>query len=145
MPRLALLLYPFLELFVLIELGGALGAGWTLLWLLLAALAGAALIRREGVSLLARLPELLARREPPAAEMLAALARVAAGVLLIIPGFVSDVAALVLLVSPLRQRVIAAWVRGAAPAGSARGRDRNEAAPRVIDGEARRVPDERGR
>jgi UPF0716 protein FxsA len=101
--RLLILIYPFAELWSLIELGARYGAGIALLWALGAIAAGMLLMRVVGRVALSHLAA--AQREGRLSERLLmddlSLAFVA--VLLIIPGLVSDVMALLLVVNPLRR------------------------------------------
>ena len=103
MGRLLILIYPFAELWSLIELGVRYGAGIAVLWVLGAIAAGMVLLRVVGKVALTHLAA--AQREGRLSERLLmddlSLAFVA--VLLVIPGLVSDVMALLLALSPLRR------------------------------------------
>lgn len=105
MPLLLLLLFPLLELWLLIEAGDAIG-GWAVIGLVvLAGLLGVGLLRLQGRMILGRLREALALGETPevgARELFSGLCVALAGLLLIFPGFVSDGLALLLLVPALR-------------------------------------------
>ena len=103
MGRLLILIYPFAELWSLIELGVRYGAGIAVLWVLGAIAAGMVLLRVVGRVALTHLAA--AQREGRLSERLLmddlSLAFVA--VLLVIPGLVSDLMALLLALSPLRR------------------------------------------
>jgi UPF0716 protein FxsA len=120
-----------LEIFVTLQVAAWLGAGRTLALLLLGALAGIAILRREQLAILARLRYGAQLREPVLPGLLDGAVRAAAGILLIVPGFVSDVAALALLIPGLRRRLVRRFSAG---------RGHNPATP-VIDGDYRRVDD----
>jgi UPF0716 protein FxsA len=120
-----------LEIFVTLQVAAWLGAGRTLALLLLGALAGIAILRREQLAILARLRYGARLREPVLPALLDGAVRATAGILLIVPGFVSDVAALVLLIPGLRRRLVRRFSAG---------RGHNPATP-VIDGDYRRVDD----
>jgi UPF0716 protein FxsA len=77
-----------------------------LLLLALGAAAGISFLRTEQFSLLSGLHHSLAAGEPLVPGLLDASLRGAAGLLLIIPGFVSDLAALGLLIPQLRRGII---------------------------------------
>ncbi len=100
---------PVLELLVLIQVGRHIGALPTLGLLVLTALLGLALLRRQGYAILASARSRVALGELPGAEMLSGLFLAAAGMLLLIPGFITDVLGLCCLLPPLRRGLIA-WV-----------------------------------
>jgi UPF0716 protein FxsA len=66
---LLFLLVPLIEIFVMIKVGGIIGALPTVLLVVLTAVAGAALARFQGLATLQRLQATLARGETPAIEM----------------------------------------------------------------------------
>ena len=94
---------PLIDLWLLIEVGRAIGAGRTFLLMLLIAIAGLAVIRRLGLATLLRARERMAAGEPPSREMLDAALLTLGGVLLLIPGFLTDLMALACLLPPLRR------------------------------------------
>ena len=73
--------------------------------LLLIAAAGTRLIQRQGFRTVANIQEAMQRNELPAVAMLDGLIVFIAGVLLVVPGFISDGLALVLLFGGIRRRV----------------------------------------
>ena len=79
--------------------------GWlaALALIFLVSMAGAYLVRRQGAMALVRIQEAIARNVSPDAELLDGVFIFAAGLLLFIPGFLSDLAGLALLVPPLRK------------------------------------------
>ena len=89
---LVLLLVPLVEVALFILLGGLLGLWPTLGLAVATALAGAALIRRQGFAILARAQAELASRRLPVAELFDALCLFLAGALLLTPGFATDFA-----------------------------------------------------
>ena len=96
------LLFPLAELYVLIKVGSSIGALATILLLVLGGLAGVLLLRLAGFATAWRARERLARGELPEREMLQGLMMAIAGGLLFLPGFISDVLALVVLFPPTR-------------------------------------------
>ncbi len=100
--RIALLLYPLLELWSLIELGAQTSAGLAVLWVLGAAFLGMTTIRLAGSQVLSRLQA--AQREGVLQQQLVAsdMALAIAGLLLIIPGLLSDAMAMLVLMRPVR-------------------------------------------
>ena len=103
MPLLLLLAWTFLETLLLMRLGRSLGGGVLLLYLLGSVAAGVMVMRRHGLGALQQVRAAMARGEMPAAAMMEGLLGLAAGMLLILPGLLSDALALVLL--GLRRRL----------------------------------------
>jgi UPF0716 protein FxsA len=99
---LILLAATVIELTVLIAVGHAIGVLATIALLILASLVGAALLRREGARTLRAFVEALRTRRPPQQELVDGMLIAAAGVLIVLPGFVSDVLGLLLLLPPIR-------------------------------------------
>ncbi|PPE73513.1 membrane protein FxsA [Solimonas fluminis] len=103
MPLLLLLAWTFLETLLLLRLGRGLGGGWLLLYLLASAAAGVLVMRRHGLAAMQQVRAALSRGELPAIAMMEGLLGFAAGLLLILPGLLSDGLALLLLA--LRRRL----------------------------------------
>lgn len=99
------LLYLVVEIVALVALGSAVGLGWTLLILLVGALVGMWLARREGVRAAQALAEAVSQRRAPTAELTDGMLVAAGGVLLFVPGLVTDLAGLLLLLPPVRRVV----------------------------------------
>ena len=97
-----LFIYPWLELWSLIELGSQTSATTAMLWVLGAGVLGIALFRLAGRQTLAHMQQ--AQREGALSQQLLMgnVARLVAGVLLIVPGLISDALAVVVLIAPLR-------------------------------------------
>ena len=93
---LILLAFSFLEIYFLVKLADHIGALPVILLLFASALAGWQLIRSEFHTLLIRAFKPTAFNEFPARKLIA-------GILLIIPGIISDIAAIVLLLWPKKQ------------------------------------------
>ena len=114
--RITLLLYPLLELWSLIELGAQTSAGLAVLWVLGAGFLGMTTIRFAGAQVLSRLQA--AQREGVLQQQLVAsdMALAIAGLLLIIPGLLSDGMAVLVLIRPVRHllgsAVAARWSQG---------------------------------
>ena len=106
-----LLLLPVAEIAVFVQVGSRIGAGMTVLLVLASAVVGVGLVRRQGLATAARVQAMVARGESPALGMLEGMALLAAGVLLVIPGFLTDIAAFALLIPPLRRGIIRLYLR----------------------------------
>jgi len=115
---LILLLIPVAEIAVFIQVGSRIGVSMTLLLVLASAVFGIWLVRAQGFAAATRVQAMIARGESPALGMLEGLALLAAGVLLLIPGFLTDVAAFVLLIPPLRRAIIRLYLRRVRPEGA---------------------------
>ena len=107
-----LFFYPWMELWSLIELGTQTSATIAMLWVLGAGVLGIALFRLAGRQTLAHVQQ--AQREGALSQQLLMgnVARLVAGVLLIIPGLISDVLAVVVLIAPLRMLLAKLLVGG---------------------------------
>lgn len=106
MPVFALVvLGMFAEIAVMIAVGNAIGALWMIVLLLVGPLIGLQLVRRQGAQTMAAFSEAVWKRQQPHQEMADGVLIAAAGVLIMVPGFISDVAALFLLFPPTRKLV----------------------------------------
>lgn len=112
--------FPVLEAWVLFRLGEHFG-WWVIAWLVVATLCGLALIRLEKLVWAIRLAGSLREQRSPLGALLASARTLVVGVLLIFPGVVSDVMALLLLIWPLPK-----------------GKPLGAAGPQAIEGEYRR-------
>lgn len=115
-PLLLILLLPILEIVGFIQVGDWLGAGPTIGLLALSAVVGVLLVRHQGLASLTRAQAAAARGEAPIGTVLDGFCAVLAGILLIIPGFLTDLLGLALLIRPLR-RGIGRWLLGRLGAG----------------------------
>lgn len=102
---LLLVAVPFVEIFVFVQVASWIGVLDTIGVLLLVSLVGVFIVWRQGTSAWRRIREELATGKVPGASLVDGALIFAAGVLLIVPGFVSDAAGLVLLVPPARTGV----------------------------------------
>lgn len=101
---------PFLEIYVLIEVGRYLGALNTVAIVILTGFLGAYLARLQGLSTLNRVRVALDNGEMPANELLDALLIFIAGIVLLTPGFLTDTFGILLLI-PQTRTGIKHWVR----------------------------------
>jgi UPF0716 protein FxsA len=86
-----------LEVFVIVLLGGAIGYGLTVLLLVLGCLAGGWVMRREGARTWRALQRAATSGTPPERELADSALVMTGGLLLLVPGFVTDVLGLVLI------------------------------------------------
>lgn len=139
----AFLLIPLAEIYVLLKVGGAIGAGWTIFLVVFTAVLGAFLVRAQGFATYMRVQESLQRQQMPAMELLEGLVLLIAGALLLTPGFATDAVGFACLTPPLRRGAIRYILkRGVfAAAGGSGGAGSTQASARTLDGQFRRVDD----
>jgi len=97
-----ILAWPLLEIAGFAWIGGQIGALATVGLVLLSLVAGLLVFRREGSQLMRRVQGELQAGRVPARQMADSFLRAVAGLLLILPGFFSDLVALALLFPPTR-------------------------------------------
>ena len=139
------LLFPLIELALLIQVGSAIGVIPTLLLVVGSAILGSVLLRVAGLATAWRARERLARGEMPEEEMFAGLLIAVGGGLLLLPGFISDVFGLLclipfprnLLIGNLRRRAAEQALRQRAFADDLAARS-GQTRPNVIEGEYQR-------
>lgn len=107
---LLFLLFPVLELFVFVKVSAAIGFFPALLLVILGSLLGVMVLRVAGLATALRARESLNRGELPAQQMLEGLMLALGGGLLILPGFISDVFGLLMLL-PFTRRLLANKMR----------------------------------
>ncbi len=91
-PVFAILFFivPFFEIWLLIKVGGQIGALPTMLLVVLTAVLGAFLLRQQGLSTLARFQQNLNSGQLPAKEIVEGMVLLVGGALLMTPGFFTD-------------------------------------------------------
>lgn len=99
---LILLALPILEIAVYIVVGGQIGVLPTLGLTLLASIVGAILLRVQGFGAVRRIQKELEARRDPGREMAHGAMIMLAGILLLIPGFITDVVGIALFLPPIR-------------------------------------------
>jgi UPF0716 protein FxsA len=148
MPLLALLalfiVVPLAELYVILRVGEAIGAIWTILLLAADSVLGAILLRTQGRSVWRRFNTALADGKMPHREVIDGVLVVFGGAFLITPGFITDVVGILLLVPPtravVRRLLVSRLGRRIAVNAATRGRMRYD-----VEGTAREDPNPPGR
>lgn len=102
MPFLIWLIAAAIELAVLIEVGSQIGTLNTLAMILLTAVLGIGMMMRQGRSLLIKIQRAAQEGRSPAADLIQGVLLALAGIMLFIPGFVSDAAGAILLIPFVR-------------------------------------------
>jgi len=100
---LLFILAPVAEIWLMIDIGSVIGAGWTVLAIIATAIIGATLVRYQGLGVYTRMNLSASRGELPAMEMIEGLALLISGVLLLTPGFITDTMGFLILIPPLRR------------------------------------------
>src|SRR3954469_10427587 len=99
---LLFILVPIAEIYVIIQVGQAIGALWTILLLIADSIIGARLLSWQGRRAWRRFQEAIAAGRVPHREVLDGVLIVLGGAFLLTPGFISDVVGLLLLIPPTR-------------------------------------------
>lgn len=102
---LVFVVLPIVELWVIVEVAGSLGIVPTLALLLAISVLGSLLVRREGLGVLRRARTMWSSGRVPTDDLLDGVLVLAAGALLLAPGFVTDAVGLLLLVPVMRRLV----------------------------------------
>ena len=134
------LVVPFVEIYLLVEIGARIGAPWTILLVVLTAIVGAWLVRVQGLATWRRFQASLARNELPATALIEGLCLLVAGALLLTPGFFTDAAGFACLIPPLRRTLIRHFIQRSVwkvTNGPTQPRDSGE----PLDGNYKRIDD----
>ena len=99
---LLFIVVPIAELYVIVQVGEAIGVLPTLALLLADALLGSLLLRHQGRGAWRRFNAAIAERRFPGREVADGLMIAVGGTLLLAPGFITDIAGLILLIPPTR-------------------------------------------
>lgn len=142
-----LLAVPIVEIALFIEIGGLIGVWPTIGIVIATAIAGATLLRSQGLATLRSARASLAENRFPIDEVFDGLCLAVAGALLLTPGFFTDAVGLLLFVPPVRaalRRRLAAYVAARAEVEiHAASSSTDWQAGSVIDGEYRDVSPDR--
>jgi UPF0716 protein FxsA len=101
---LIVLILPFAEIYLLLSVGSVIGAFPTIFLVILTAILGAGLLRQQGFSTFQRFQSALAQGVMPAYEMVEGLIILVGGVLLLTPGFITDLIGFACLTPSIRQK-----------------------------------------
>jgi UPF0716 protein FxsA len=92
-----------LEIYVLVSVGDAIGGFSTVLLVVITALIGSSLLKHQGWSTMAKAQKSMAEGKTPAFEMMEGVVILVSGVMLLTPGFITDIIGLLGLI-PLSRR-----------------------------------------
>ncbi|MBM4202469.1 MAG: FxsA family protein [Gammaproteobacteria bacterium] len=125
---------PLLELYLIAKLATVFGFVSVLLWVIVSGTIGLRILQSRSWSIWSRVQQAVAAGQSPGRELLDSAFVIAAGVLLIVPGFITDGLALLCLVPQSR-----AWIaRSLESRYAGMRRSPGDDGPRTIDGEYRR-------
>ena len=102
MPLLLFLLFPFLELYVLLEFAATTSPFWAIGEIFVTGLVGLRLLRGEGISRLRGGLASMNGNIEPLSEVVERLFLVIAGALFLVPGFITDFFGVLVLIGPMR-------------------------------------------
>ena len=97
---------PVVEVYFLVQVGSVIGAGWTILLVILTAILGVNLLRQQGMQTMMRANQAMSRGQVPAMEMMEGFLLAIGGVCLITPGFFTDAVGFVCLLPITRKGII---------------------------------------
>lgn len=104
-PLLAVFLYVYIEISIFIQVAHVLGVLLTLLLVIFTSFIGMSLVRNQGFKNLLQMQQKMAAGESPAAEMTKSVSLIISGLLLILPGFFTDLLGLLLLLPPVQKHL----------------------------------------
>ena len=93
---------PFAEIYVLLQVGHTIGVANTLALLILVSVIGAWLAKREGLGVIRRMQRSIDNGRVPGAELVDGFLILLAAALMLTPGFLTDIVAILLLLPPVR-------------------------------------------
>jgi UPF0716 protein FxsA len=108
---LLFIVVPIAELAVVIQVGQQIGVAWTVAILVIDSILGSLLMRAQGRTAWRHFNEAIAAGKVPAREVLDGSLVIFGGLLLLTPGFITDVLGLLLLIPPTRAVVRAILAR----------------------------------
>lgn len=111
---LALMALPFVEVWLMIVVGGWIGVPWTLASLVALMILGVAVLRRAGTKAFRDADEALRSGEQPRGGLLDPLMLMAGGILLVIPGYLTAAVGLLLVLPftrPLLRWAFTGWAQ----------------------------------
>jgi len=108
---IAFLAVPILEIYLLFQVGGIIGAGWTILIVIATAIIGASLLRQQGLATWTRLNQSMAQGQLPPTILVEGIFLLLSGAFLLTPGFFTDTVGFLFLMPPVRKALAAYLLR----------------------------------
>ena len=103
---LTIILIPVIEIYLFIEIGGKIGALYTISLIFITAIIGIYYARYEGFNTLKSGMSQLMKNELPVYEIVSGAALAFAAILLIIPGFATDLIGFLMIFPPTRKLML---------------------------------------
>lgn len=142
---IAFIAVPLIEITLFIQIGGAIGLGWTLAIVILTAFLGTWLVRTQGAMALGQLRTAFSDMRDPTEPLVHGAMILFAGALLLTPGFFTDAIGFSLLVPQIRRaafNAIRARIKVQSFTTTSTGPTRRPAQDDVIDGEYHEISDD---
>ena len=108
---LLFIIIPLVELYLIIKVGGYIGAFWTVMIVIGTAVIGVNLLRMQGFNTLKRAQQNMEQGAMPAMEMMEGIVLAVGGALLITPGFLTDTLGFICLIPFTRQALIRGFIK----------------------------------
>ena len=122
---LFLIIFPFIEIYTLIVIGGSIGAFNTMLWIFFSGIMGLYLLRNQGLKTLLDIQSKKSVFEPTADNFLKTIFTPIGGFFLLIPGFITDVIGILVLLPITRILILGLLFSYLRPIGQGTGTNKN--------------------
>ena len=122
---LFLIIFPFIEIYTLIAIGGSIGAFNTMLWIFFSGIMGLYLLRNQGLKTLLDIQSKKSVFEPTADNFLKTIFTPIGGFFLLIPGFITDVIGILILLPITRIFILGLLFSYLRPIGQGNGTNKN--------------------
>ena len=122
---LFLIIFPFIEIYTLIVIGGSIGAFNTMLWIFFSGIMGLYLLRNQGLKTLLDIQSKKSFFEPTADNFLKTIFTPIGGFFLLIPGFITDVIGILILLPITRIFILGLFFSYLRPIGQGTGTNKN--------------------
>ena len=106
---IAFIAIPVIEIYLLIKVGGIIGAGWTIFIVIGTAVLGASLLRQQGLATWTRLNQSIAQGQLPPTILVEGILLLLSGAFLLTPGFFTDAIGFLFL-TPVVRKFFAAYL-----------------------------------
>ena len=122
---LFLMIFPFIEIYTLIAIGGSIGAFNSMLWIFFSGIMGLYLLRNQGLKTLLDIQSKKSVFEPTADNFLKTIFTPIGGFFLLIPGFITDVIGIMVLLPITRIFILGLLFSYLRPIGQGTGTNKN--------------------
>ncbi len=136
---LVFLIVPFIEIYLLLQIGGIVGVFPTIALVVLTAIIGASLLRQQGMATWQRFQDNLQKGAIPAFEMVEGPILLVGGALLLTPGFFTDIIGFACLIPQARKKIAQYIIeKRMVQAGVSPQQQKPSVQPDVIEGDYKR-------